>query len=750
MKQAGLTFFLLLLAIVGRAVEPEALLRGRVYDLASGAGLPGANLLLKKEQGTVSGENGMFEMKVSPGQFTLKCQYVGYRPESRTLRAVAGDTLFLDFGLVAESAEIEQVVVSANRIEQRVSELTVSMTILKPEGISARHITDPQELVNKTPGIEVLDGQASVRGGSGFSYGAGSRVLALVDGLPVLSADAGNIKWQFLPLENLAQVEIIKGASSVAYGSSALNGVLNFRTADASARPETRFHLESSLYGKPANKDWVWWSSPRMYHTASFSHLQRVGNNDLSIGSFIQQDDGYRRLNDETLGRVNFRFKHRDAGMEGLSYGVSLLAGAARKTDFVLWENSLTGALRQDESTATEMRGTFLALDPFLSWRTGDNRKHDLKTRLQFTDNSHPETENNNSRGYTFYGEYQFFSRMGSRISLITGASASAGRVLSQLYDNHASLNAGVFAQAEISLAEAFRFVSGLRFEYNVLDGKNDRLVPLFRAGVNYRAGRFTHLRASFGQGYRFPSIAEKHAATTLGSVRIFPSPDIRPESGWNSEAGIQQGLRAGPFRGQLDAALFLSQNKDMIEFLFGIHADAGDDQFGYGFKAANREASRVYGLEIGFLLTGNTGQLRNTFSGGYVYMVPQEINPVTGKPTGMMLKYRRRHAASLNLETSWNRWDAGVSLWLRSKILEIDDVFLAPATRETILPGFFDYWNSHRTGYFLADLSAGCRITGKLRLSAVVKNATNSEYMGRPGDIQPQRSYSLRVGASF
>ena len=38
------------------------------------------------------------------------------------------------------------------------------------------HITDAQELINKTPGIEVLDGQASIRGGSGFSYGVGSRV----------------------------------------------------------------------------------------------------------------------------------------------------------------------------------------------------------------------------------------------------------------------------------------------------------------------------------------------------------------------------------------------------------------------------------------------------------------------------------------------------------------------------------------------------------------------------------------------
>ena len=121
----------------------------------------------------------------------------------------------MDVGLELQIKEIGQIVVSANKNEQKVAELTVSMNVLKSVDFLKTHITDSQELINKTPGIEVLDGQASIRGGTGFSYGVGSRVLALIDGLPVLSPDAGNIKWQFLPLENISQVEIIKGASSV-------------------------------------------------------------------------------------------------------------------------------------------------------------------------------------------------------------------------------------------------------------------------------------------------------------------------------------------------------------------------------------------------------------------------------------------------------------------------------------------------------------------------------------------------------
>ncbi len=743
-------FPVFMLLLCGIPVVSGEIVRGRVYDSTTGEGLPGAAILAAKDQGTVSGDDGMYSLVVSSGHFTLKCHFLGYHSGTRVVRVNPGDTVQADFALVPEVSEIEQVVVSANRIEQRVSELTVSMSILKPEVVSASHITDAQELINKSPGIEVLDGQASIRGGSGFSYGAGSRVLALIDGLPVLSADAGNVKWNYLPLDNISQVEIIKGASSVAYGSSALNGIINFRTADPAPKPVTRFYAGSSLYGTPATREWKWWNSPRFLHTASFSHLQKFKNTDLAFGSHLMLDNSYRRLNDENLGRVNLKLKHRDPSREGLVYGLALNAGASGKTDFVIWENAATGALRQDESTAIKIRGSFLTLDPFMSFRKGEKQRHDLKTRIQFSDNYYPESSQNNSRGLNLYGEYQYVNQLTEWVNLISGFSGNFTRVVSRFYGNHDGMNSGVYTQAEILPAEGLKLVAGLRLEYNVLDGAGDQLVPLFRAGLNYRVSGYTFLRASFGQGYRYPSVAEKFAATTLGSVKIFPSQQIQPESGWNSEIGIKQGLRAGALQGQLDAALFLSQNKDMIEFLFGIHADPVDGQFGYGFKATNREASRVYGFELEYMLAKTSGRLRYSATGGYVFMVPEEINPVTWKSTGVMLKYRRRHSASMSLMAATGRIEAGTSLYLRSRILSIDDVFLAEETRETILPGFFDYWNTHHTGYFLMDLNAGYAVSPQIKVSVVVKNFTNTEYLGRPGDIQPPRSFSLRLGAEI
>ena len=223
----------------------QSTVRGKVYDKNTLEPLQGAYLIYEKKQGTVTDENGRYSIESNAAALDITFRLTGYKSVTRSIALKAKDTVELNIGLEMDIKEIGQIVVSANKTEQKVAELSVSMDILKTADYLKTHITDAQELINKTPGIEVLDGQASIRGGSGFSYGVGSRVLALIDGLPVLSPDAGNIKWQFMPLENIAQVEIIKGASSVLYGSSALNGIINFRSADPGNIPVTRFFVET-------------------------------------------------------------------------------------------------------------------------------------------------------------------------------------------------------------------------------------------------------------------------------------------------------------------------------------------------------------------------------------------------------------------------------------------------------------------------------------------------------------------------
>ncbi len=746
----AIILFSLLHIVLKLVAAPPANVTGRIFDNDSREVLPGATIIDSRGRVASSDISGHFSLLLPEGEQIITFQYVGYQTVREAVFVHPDSLLMLHIGMTAKATEIDQVVVSAGRVEQRVAESTVSVSIIRPEQLASGHMTSPEEILNKSSGIEVLDGQASIRGGSGYSYGAGSRVLVLIDGLPALTADAGSIRWSSLPLENISQVEIIKGASSVLYGSSALNGIINFRSAEVTEAGSTRFYAESGVFGKPRQRNWIWWDTPRSYHNASLYHSQKIGRSDITIGSLFLLDNGYRKLDDEKLARANFRIKRRHHRLDGLSYGLALNGGIVDKHDFILWEDAEQGALKQNEITASQMRGSFVFADPFVSFRQEERQTHDIRLRFQTSDNTYMEEDKNNSRTRSVYAEYQAWLSVARILSLNTGLTWYNSHIRSNLYGDHEGMNMAAYAQANLHPNEKTTLVAGLRFEHNTLNDVSDQLVPLFRAGANYRLRKATFLRASFGQGYRYPSIAEKHAATTIGPVSIIPNPNIQAESGWNAELGVKQGLLTQRLDGLVDIAIFYGQNTDMIEYVFGLHRNPLTNSFEMGFKATNIEHSRVYGTELEFVVNHFTGLFQNTISGGYVFMVPVEFDPNTNKNTGDYLKFRRKHSANLNFTTSYNRFTGGLYLYLKSRLLEIDNVFLNPLTREQILPGFFDYWQQNNKGHFAADLSIGYRLNPKYQLSFVIKNFTNTEYMGRPGDIQPHRNYSMRISGKL
>jgi outer membrane cobalamin receptor len=737
----GFLLALGLLVVLGlNAAGQNSTIKGKVTDKTTGEPMAGVYIIYGKNLGTTTDQDGNYNLSTS-GKLVITYQFVGYESITKEITLTEGKTEVIDIPLAMKVKEIDQIVISANRTEQRISELTVSMDIIKSSFISENHISDAQELINKTPGIEILDGQASIRGGSGFSYGAGSRVLALIDGLPMISADAGNIKWQYLPLENLAQIEIIKGASSVLYGSSALNGVVNFRTADATNIPVTQFYTEAGIYCKPKNRDYIWWETPTKFASASFSHLQKFGRNDIGISFNVLIDEGYRKLNEEMLERVSLKLKHFSGKVEGLNYGLNITAGNNVKRDFLLWEDSDSGALKQSHSTANEFHGTYLTVDPFISLKESDRYRHDIRMRIQSSTNRMPDSEQNNSDAISVYTEYQLWYRLFHFMDLTAGIMENYSKVRSNFFGDHTGLNLAGFTQVEVKPLKRLTAVAGLRLENYFLNDTSDGLVPIIRTGINWQAAEYTFLRASFGQGYRYPSIAEKYAATTMGSIKIIANPDIESESGWSAELGVKQGLQLGTITGQADLSVFMLQNTNLIEYKFGAYTE------GVGFRAENNpRQARVYGSEIEFLLSGVFGRVSTEVSGGYTFMYPVEFDIYLQENTDTFLKYRRMHSVKMSSVTTWKKFSLGINFYVNSKILSIDDVFL----NTPILIGFDEYWPEHNKGYAVVDGMFGYQLNDNLSLSFAMKNLTNTEYMGRPGDIQPQRNVSLRLTGKF
>ena len=101
-----------------------------------------------------------------------------------------------------------------------------------------------------------------------------TRTAVLSDGLSLSSADRGEVQTKMAPLENVKQVEVVKGASSVVYGSSALNGVVNVITEWPSQNePKTELETNVGIYDSPKDPRQRWWgSAPPFFGSVNVNH----------------------------------------------------------------------------------------------------------------------------------------------------------------------------------------------------------------------------------------------------------------------------------------------------------------------------------------------------------------------------------------------------------------------------------------------------------------------------------------------
>ena len=187
----------------------QGIVRGRVTDKSTKETLPGAGLIIG-DKNTVTDVNGKFMFQVPTGKQSVKVSLIGYADFSKAIEVKENDTLTLSVALDVANKALDEVVVSAGKYEQKLSEVTVSMEVIKTDLLQSKAVAQLDQIMNQVPGVYITDQQVSIRGGSGFTYGAGSRVMMLVDGMPMISADAGDIKFNYIPIENMAQMEIIK------------------------------------------------------------------------------------------------------------------------------------------------------------------------------------------------------------------------------------------------------------------------------------------------------------------------------------------------------------------------------------------------------------------------------------------------------------------------------------------------------------------------------------------------------------
>jgi iron complex outermembrane receptor protein len=745
---APLTFLFMALSFV--AMAQKATLKGTVKD-EKGTTLPGVNVLLGGASGTTTNAEGKYVLIVEPGTYEVKVSFLGFETQKKSITLKAGETLTENFTLSEGSKMLNQVVVSGSRYEKSAAEETVSIEVLGTSLFKNTNAIDLADAVQKTPGVNVVDGQATIRGGTGFSYGAGSRVLILVDDLPILSADMGTSYWKTMPMELAEGIEVLKGASSAMYGSSALNGVINLRTGWAREKPVTDVTFYSGITGNPRNKYQKWWSDySQPFFTGAFgSHRRKIGPVDVVIGANYHYEKSYLESNDQFRYRVTFKTRYRPKKNPRLSMGVNGNFMWERSGRYFLWQDGDTSAFRISDGSSDQYY--FINIDPYLEYSGDRGSSHYLRGRYYRTYRFGDETTPNSISNLA-YLDYNYRKQFKKLFTLTLGTTASYGWMSSNLYENsRRTLMAAAFGQLEFKY-KRWNALIGARTELNMIDTAYLNVRPVFRAGLNYQPAEYTFLRTSWGQGYRVPTVVERFLDASFAGVGIKPNPDLVAESGWNYELALKQGFGFSKFKGFFDLALFWMENNNMVEYSFLFDN-------GFFFKPINVSKARIAGFEGNITGRGEIGPVTIRTLFGYTYNFPVDIGRNKdyqnagvyiremfrqfAKPQGfedtLLLKYRNRHMVRFDLEADFYKFTLGTTMYYNSFMEGFDQVLYV-----FDVDSYFKKRGDDR-GDYIVDLRLAYQLTQQARISFLVRNATNLVYANRPGMMNSPISFTLQ-----
>ena len=776
-----LFFLLLLTPIFCHSQTNDGILRGVIRDGNSKEPLTGV-VVVCGDKSTTSLLNGAYELRLPEGEKEVSFRLIGYTPLTEKIRIKTGSSTEVNVRLQSNDSELNTVVVSTSRFGKKIQKESVSMDVFKPRLLETNNITNALQLVNKVPGVTVLDGSISIRGGSGYAYGSGSRVLMVVDELPLITPDRGEIRWELVPMENASQVEITKGSSTVQYGASALNGVIHVRTDLPGDTPRTKIQVYHEVVGRPPVESYSWWKEKNLSYFksphstgATFLHKRKLGAFDLVVSGNLHQQQSH--IENEFDKRIRLTGKIKYTPRKNKRFSVWLNANyMLRESAFQFWGESYTKPYHKVDGVTINEYFQYAFIDPGFSYVDRSQTQHRVLFRW-FTQRSMGDPQGRPATDF-FVADYQLRHDFGNIAKLFVGVTNNYFEVKDNTLGIHRGNYGGAYVMGDITWKN-LTINLGTRLEYIQLNDKTTLLLkedvykngtriprPVMRIGMNYQIGKYNYLRASFGEAYRFPSIAERFVSYSLADINVIPNDTVRPEYGLTAEIGYKRSFKISEWRGYADAVIFYNEFRDMIEFQVD-RIIVQDGKLKPFFQSKNITKARILGWELSCVGEGKIGKyIDATLQAGWTYFYPMQTldtgvtqsakylfqqtfasfaNPDSAQQRNM-LKYRNRHSFKADIDLLiWNRFRVGTSLIYYSFMDNVDGIF------EYYLPGASTYRAvNYNRGDFIWDLRLGYNVNRHIAFNFLIKNVMNRDYQLRVAKANAPRSFNLTATFSF
>ena len=544
------------------------------------------------------------------GTYKIQASYIGYEVVSKDITLNKNNSrLNLEFSFTEQTMDLDEIVVSGTKTYKRQTDSPVIVNVLSSktlENVQACNLSDGLKF---QPGLRVeTDCQTCNYTQLRMNGLEGGYSQILINGRPIFSPLTGLYGMEQLPVNMIDRIEVVRGAGSSLYGSSAIGGTVNVITkTPRKNRYALNYNYENinkqtddnqilanaTLVSKSYNSGISLFINNRNrgfydHNGDDFSEIPLIENTSLGVNMFYLPKDNQKL--EVSLSNLNeYRFggemvtekpaylaaqseeRTHHVWMGSADYQINFNQNNSSFITYAAWQNTTrdhyTGIIPDEaEALLNHLENPPYGTSDVTTINTGVQLNHKLKNFLT--------GQNVITLGTEFvYDE-------------VNDAIPAYNYLIDQTTRNY-----GTFFQSDWNIIKNVTLLSGVRMDiHNLVDQ------PIFspRASLLYKLKKNTQFRVNYGAGFRAPQAfdADLHIAFAGGGIsRVLLSPDLTPEKSqsWSGSINYDRptdkliiGFTLEGFYTRLNNAFYLNP--------------IGEDNFGELFEKQNGQGATVQG----------------------------------------------------------------------------------------------------------------------------------------------------------
>jgi len=577
--------FIIILSLNAQKLLAQGIITGYILDSETKEPLPGANVLLEGTgMGTSTDSDGHFIISNIPtGKYFLSVQIIGYRTEKKEVIINSSNPVKLNFEMHSQAIEGETIVVTGTRIPRYLKDTPIRTDVVTSQEINRRNPTNFLEATQSIIGIDPSM-ECSICNAASVSLQGlpGRYTQVLIDGIPLFSSLGQTYGYLELPANIIDQLEIIKGANSVLYGSDAIAGIVNIKTSNPSIIPKMNLDAQFGEYGEK-----------RLNGSASFKP-EGVGiliNGEFySIKPVDRDNNGLTEFAGNTRSFMHGKFVYQINPYTLFNVRISGLAeerqgGAVSPTQSFI--EVLDSSLFRDFTESILTKRIDIASEI----------KHDFSTssHLTFKSSYTHHFQDSDYEGFVYvanqnltYNEIQYDQHFSNKFSITGGLSFRTEKLdeNTAIHPYHYKTGS-IFLQLDYLPLSQVELVLGLRYDHHNIFGNITTPSVVFKK----QFGSFWTLRMSYGQGFRAPTTFYELDHGTGAKYK------------YNTRYIANKAERSSSINLSMDFTKS-NQNFAVVIFYHRIHnyINAYNDYITRSFVVQNIESpSSIYGLEVNY-----------------------------------------------------------------------------------------------------------------------------------------------------